>query len=56
MGRRRAVNTRPNEPPCYDCLSAVRRGNFRLCRDGEEGYKHIGEWSYCPKQKPIPKD
>lgn len=55
MGRRR-INNRPNEPPCYDCISAVKRGNFRLCNDGEEGYKHIGVWEYCPKQKPIPKD
>lgn len=39
----------PPEPPCYTCTHAVKRGNFRLCKVGGHGYKHIGEWIACEK-------
>lgn len=45
-----ARKAKPPEPPCYDCIHAIKRGNFRLCSKGLEGYKHIGEWKYCSEQ------
>lgn len=39
------------EPPCYTCEYAIKRGSFRLCRQGEEGYRRIGEWTNCRKYK-----
>ena len=44
------------EPPCYTCRYSQKRGNFRLCRKGKDGYKHIGEEVKCNLYKPIEKE
>ena len=44
---------RPEEPPCYSCVYAIKRGHFRLCSNGKDGYKHIGIWEFCDLYKNI---
>ena len=45
MARKKVA--KPPRPPCYTCKYAIKRGNFRLCKIGKEGYKNIGEWGDC---------
>ena len=44
---------KPSEPPCYNCVFAIRRGNFRLCALGKDGYKKIGIWEFCKDRKEM---
>lgn len=43
-GRKPKANA---EPLCYSCIHALKRGNFRLCVEGGDGYCHIGEDVRC---------
>lgn len=45
------LNIRSAEPPCYGCVFAIKRGHFRLCAIGHDGYKKIGIWDYCKDRK-----
>lgn len=46
-----AKKLKPSEPPCYNCIFAMKRGNFRLCAIGKAGYKKIGIWEFCKDRK-----
>lgn len=46
-----AKKIKPSEPPCYNCVFAIKRGNFRLCAIGKSGYKKIGIWEFCKERK-----
>lgn len=37
----------PADPPCYTCKHALRRGIFRLCGMGRNGYRKKGERVEC---------
>ena len=41
------------EPMCYSCGYQIRRGPFRLCSLGRDGYKHIGQPVICDRHKEI---
>lgn len=43
----------PDRPLCYDCQYAVKRGDFRLCRKGWKGYRHIGKFFDCPDHETV---
>ena len=48
-----AKKLKPSEPPCYDCIFAIKRGHFRLCALGHAGYKKIGIWEMCKDRKAV---
>lgn len=43
----------PAYPPCYTCKHALRRGPFRLCGMGRDGYRLKGEWVECVEYRRV---
>lgn len=41
------------EPMCYSCGYQIRRGPFRLCSLGRDGYRRIGQDVDCDRYKEM---